>query len=43
MAGEGEALFADDISQCVKIQSATDSQQIFNSSIFSVAQVFDFR
>jgi len=38
-AGEGEAFFADNISQCVKVQSATDSQPIFNSSIFSVVQV----
>ena len=41
--GEGQAFFADDISQCVVGQTAGADNSIFNSSIFSRQSLFDFR
>ena len=41
--GEGQAFFADDISQCVVGQTVKASNSIFNSSIFSRQSLFDFR
>lgn len=41
--GEGQAFFADDISQCVVGQTGGAANGIFNSSIFSRQSIFDFR
>jgi len=41
--GEGQAFFADDISQCVIGQTIDASQNIFKSSFFSKQSLFDFR
>ena len=43
--GQGEAFFADDISQCVLGQrvAKTNASEVFDLSIFSERSVFDFR
>ena len=41
--GEGQAFFADDISQCVTGQIVNANHNIYNSSIFSRQALFDFR
>ena len=41
--GEGQAFFADDISQCVIGRTINASNYIFDASIFSRQALFDFR
>ena len=41
--GEGQAFYADDISQCLVGQTDNISKTIFDLSIFSRQSLFDFR
>jgi len=41
--GQGQSFYADDIAHCVLGNVVKDTNQVFNSSIFSNTPIFNFR